>query len=117
MVPLIAPLYLLAIRGMVQAYWRERDWLPATWALSFLLGLSALGVIGYTFQMRYTTPALPGLALAVAAIPWDRGRGLQFALFAGLGLITLAVNDWIISGLDDIFPLLPLLIRWTQGTL
>jgi len=44
-----------------------------TWALSFLFGMTVVGSMGAGFQTRFVAPAIPALALLVAAATHSRG--------------------------------------------
>ena len=44
-----------------------------TWGLSFLLGMTVVGSMGAGFQTRFIAPAIPALALLVAAATHSRG--------------------------------------------
>ncbi len=117
--PVCAPLYVLAFRGMVDAWRRDRDALPAVWALGLLATATWLSWSGFGFQMRFLTPALPGFALATAAVgdAWTRARRIQFGAFAAFGLATFAANAWFVPGIDDVFSLPQLLMGWLEGNL
>ncbi|UCD75806.1 MAG: glycosyltransferase family 39 protein [Phycisphaerales bacterium] len=97
-----SPILAFSFLGIARAGRQANLWMPVTWALSFVLILTLIGMMGMGFQLRYLAPAMPALcllaAVGVMALPlWLRVTALPLAAYT----LHVAMSTAMIEGAVD----------------
>lgn len=102
---LAAPVYALAVPAAFAALQRRELRPPLIWAAGVLGGMLLLGGMKWGFQLRYIAPAMPALAILVAAWlcgPLERPPGLPRLLLLAATAVLAAIG--LLSGVKSVAP-------------
>jgi len=99
----LSPIYVFAYFEIVERLKKRESLTEVVWAISYLVPLTLVGLLGQGYQTRYILPAIPGLAL-LAASAVHRRRATWVAATAvvllAYGLLTGILDSLLFRPVD-----------------